>query len=66
MKKIKSFFHQALCKKKNKKPEKPFSGKFIVRVKPNLHRKAIIGAMKKEVSLNKFVENAILHELEKD
>lgn len=51
------------CKKKNRDPEKPFSGKFIVRVTPSLHRELYSSAKLHGVSLNKFIamtlENSI-------
>lgn len=48
------------CIEKGKKPEKPFSGKFVVRVEPEIHRQATIQAKTRKMSLNKFVENALL------
>jgi predicted HicB family RNase H-like nuclease len=36
-----------------------FSGKFVVRTKPELHQKAVLKAMARNKSLNQFVEDAI-------
>ncbi len=47
------------CKERDKTPEKPFSGKFIVRTNPELHSKAVIAASRLGISLNKYVEKAI-------
>jgi predicted HicB family RNase H-like nuclease len=32
------------CARMGKKPDKPFSGKFVVRLNPELHRQAVIAA----------------------
>ncbi len=52
------------CKSENVIPEKPYSGKFNLRISPELHRKAAVEASRKKVSLNKFVESAIIDEIE--
>lgn len=49
----------AFCKKKNRAPEKPFSGKFMLRVPPELHRELFIAAKTKGLSLNKFVTDLL-------
>lgn len=53
------------CAKRGKEPDKPFSGKFIVRLAPEQHRKIFIAAKQTGVSLNKWVthvlENAAEH-----
>ncbi len=51
------------CKEENTSPEKPYSGKFNLRISPELHRKIAIAAHQKNVSLNKFVEKALIDEL---
>ena len=52
------------CREVGKEPQKAFKGLFNVRISPELHRKAALTALKKEVSLDKFVEIAIGHEIE--
>jgi predicted HicB family RNase H-like nuclease len=49
----------AFCAENGKKPEKPFKGSFNVRIGPDLHRKAVMSASLRGVSLNAFVEDAI-------
>lgn len=49
----------AFCEERSEKPEKPFSGKFLVRVPPVLHRQASQAAGKAGVSLNSWVVSAI-------
>jgi predicted HicB family RNase H-like nuclease len=44
-------------------PERPFSGKFNIRLKPSLHRDAFIEAKRTGKSLNQWVTEAILHNI---
>jgi predicted HicB family RNase H-like nuclease len=53
----------AWCKEDGIEPEKPYSGKFNIRLPPELHRQAAVLAKKKRVSLNSFVEKAITDEI---
>ena len=43
------------CKAESREPNKPFSSRFLKRVKPELHRALAITAKKSGKSLNKFV-----------
>ncbi len=45
----------AFCKARGEEPEKPFSGQFIVRVDPPVHRAVATAAKRAGVSLNKWV-----------
>ncbi|MCE0522339.1 MAG: type II toxin-antitoxin system HicB family antitoxin [Methylacidiphilales bacterium] len=47
------------CAKRGEKPEKPCSGKFVVRLSPALHSRVIIEARQEGVSLNRFVEESL-------
>lgn len=47
------------CKERGEEPDKPFSGNFLVRVSPELHRAASIEAEVSGVSLNQWVSKAI-------
>ena len=47
------------CAKRGENPEKPYSGKFVVRVEPELHKKVTIEAHKAGKSLNVWVNDAI-------
>jgi len=53
----------AWCKEEGVEPEKPYSGKFNVRVSPELHRQVAVAAKKMRMSLNSFVEKAITDEM---
>jgi predicted HicB family RNase H-like nuclease len=45
----------AFCKERGEEPEKPYSGQFVVRVEPPLHRALVCAAQRAGVSLNKWV-----------
>lgn len=51
------------CKKDGVEPEKPYSGKFNLRLSPELHREVAITAKKQNLSINNFVEKALKNEL---
>lgn len=58
-------FHQAVddyldfCKEIGKEPQKEYKGTFNVRISPELHRQAAMRAEEEDISLNRFVENAL-------
>jgi predicted HicB family RNase H-like nuclease len=47
------------CKSRNEQPDKPFSGKFILRLPKSLHRKIYIKAVKNGQSLNNFITQSL-------
>jgi predicted HicB family RNase H-like nuclease len=49
----------AFCKERGEAPERPFSGKFLVRLKPQLHRDIAIAAQAAGESLNAFVVKSL-------
>ena len=49
----------SFCKQVGKEPEKTYRGSFNVRVKPELHRAVASIAIKKGISLNQAVEQAL-------
>lgn len=49
----------AFCRERGEEPEKPFSGQFIVRADPALHRALTTAARRAGVSLNKWVTTAL-------
>ena len=51
------------CEDEGVNPEKPFSGKFNIRISPELHRRAAFTAKQKRISLNSFIEKAVNNEL---
>ncbi len=59
--KVKKAFHESVddylefCKKRNESPDKPFSGQFVTRVPPDLHRQVNVAAILSGKSLNAWV-----------
>jgi predicted HicB family RNase H-like nuclease len=53
----------AWCTEEGVEPEKPYSGKFNLRLSPELHREIAIRAKRLNISINSFVEKAITDEL---
>ena len=43
------------CAEKGKTPEKPYSGKFNLRVDPDLHRRMVVSAVSSGKSLNQWL-----------
>ena len=50
----------AFCKERGEEPDKPYSGKFLVRVEPELHKTLVVQARKVGKSLNTLVNDALL------
>ncbi len=68
---LKASFHEAVddyleaCAKAGKKPDKPFSGKMMLRVAPDIHAKAAQAAELSGKSLNQWGEEALKTAAEK-
>jgi predicted HicB family RNase H-like nuclease len=68
---LKSAFHEAVddylttCATLGKSPDKPYSGKMMLRFSPNLHARAAIAARLEGKSLNQWAEEALTAKLEK-
>ena len=54
----------AFCAKRGEEPEKPFTGKFVVRIPPDLHRKVYVAAKKSVSSLNSWILQTLEHSTE--
>jgi len=69
---IQKAFHESVddylefCAKRGESPEKPFSGKFVVRLPAELHRKAYIQAKLADKSLNGWVTEVLETVLQED
>jgi len=67
--KLKKAFREAVddyidtCAQLGKDPDKEFKGSFNVRIKPRLHRLAVIKSTTMKISLNQFVEQVIAKEV---
>ena len=44
-----------LCRERGEAPDKPFSGRFVVRVSPEIHRKVYVSAKKSGQSINSWL-----------
>lgn len=64
---LKKAFHDSVedyvetCAKIGKEPQKPYSGKVMFRLNPELHRKAAIRAEMEGKSLNQWAEEVLEH-----
>jgi predicted HicB family RNase H-like nuclease len=47
------------CNERGEEPEKPFSGQFVVRIEPALHRAAVSAAKREGMSLNRWVAGVL-------
>ena len=47
------------CAAEGKEPNKPFSGQFVMRIKPELHRALFIKAKQSGLSLNTFISKKL-------
>ena len=47
------------CRERGEEPDRPFSGKFVVRVQPEVHREAFLKAKSAGKSLNAWVKEVI-------
>jgi predicted HicB family RNase H-like nuclease len=62
---VEKAFHDAVddyidwCKKRGLAPEKPHSGRFQVRITPELHHRCVVEARRAGESLNSFVNDCI-------
>ncbi|WP_027360230.1 type II toxin-antitoxin system HicB family antitoxin [Desulforegula conservatrix] len=66
---IEAAFHESIddylawCEQDGINPEKPYSGKFNLRLSPELHREVATAAKKLKLSINSFVEKALIDEI---
>lgn len=49
----------AFCRERGEEPDKPFSGNFVVRIRPDLHRRLYTQAKREGKSLNSFIEERL-------
>jgi predicted HicB family RNase H-like nuclease len=69
VKELKQDFQKAVedyilfCKKRGNPVQKSLMGSFNIRIKPDIHQRAAIVALQKNISLNQLVQQAIEREL---
>lgn len=52
------------CLENGKQPEKPYSGKTVIRIGSQLHEKAALKAKEQGISLNEFINRAVQNALQ--
>lgn len=52
-----------MCRKDGIEPEKPYSGRFNVRITPDLHRDIAVQASIREQSLNEYIASVLSNSL---
>lgn len=52
-------FYLNLCKRKNVEPERPFSGNFVLRVEPAIHRMIAVAAEREGQSVNSWAKHVL-------
>lgn len=64
-KELRQAFHDSVddylefCEERGEEPEKPFSGKLMLRINPELHKTIAIKAKKEGQSLNSWIEKCL-------
>lgn len=64
---IKQAFHDSVddyldfCEQLGQLPEKPFTGKFMLRISPDLHRKIYVAAKQSGASINGWLNDQLNH-----
>ncbi|MCA1725454.1 MAG: type II toxin-antitoxin system HicB family antitoxin [Thermomicrobia bacterium] len=62
---IEDEFHRSVdvyldwCAERGKEPKKPFSGKLVLRIPPDVHHDAMIAAARKQKSLNAWLADVV-------
>jgi predicted HicB family RNase H-like nuclease len=56
----------AFCRQRGEDPEKPFSGQFVVRAEPALHKAMFSAAKRAGMSLNKWVTSTLEKAVSRD
>lgn len=51
------------CEEREEKPDKPFSGKFVVRISPSLHHQIYLKAVQSRKSLNRWITDTLKSQL---
>ena len=51
------------CRERGEKPDKPFSGKFMLRINPEIHQQISQRSKEEEKSMNEWISEVINHAL---
>ncbi len=52
-------FYFEVCAKRGKEPERPYSGKFVLRIDPEIHRALAVAADREDKSLNSWAAETL-------
>ena len=52
-------FYFGVCKKRGKEPDRPYSGQFVLRVDPEIHRALAVAADRENKSLNRWAAETL-------
>ncbi len=52
-------FYFEICKKRGKTPDRPYSGQFVLRIDPDLHRALAVAADREDKSLNRWAADTL-------
>ena len=52
-------YYLAFCKKRGEQPDKPYSGKLMLRLEPDIHRKVALAAKTQGTSLNALINHTL-------
>jgi predicted HicB family RNase H-like nuclease len=55
-----------LCAERGMEPQKPYSGRFVLRLSPEVHREASIAARRARASMNSWIVSAIQMRLDSE
>ncbi|MBM3237008.1 type II toxin-antitoxin system HicB family antitoxin [Candidatus Poribacteria bacterium] len=47
------------CREQGREPEKPFSGKLVIQISPELHRRLALEAARRHVSMETYVQEVL-------
>ncbi|MFZ1730022.1 MAG: type II toxin-antitoxin system HicB family antitoxin [Bacteroidota bacterium] len=70
--KLKKEFHASVdeylrfCEELGREPDKPFSGRFLLRLSKEVHKSATLAAEREGVSLNAFINTAVLEKTQSE
>lgn len=56
----------AFCKQRGEAPDKPFTGKFVVRLSPELHKKIYLSAKLSNASINAWLNEKLSRAVEEE
>ncbi|NOX47615.1 MAG: type II toxin-antitoxin system HicB family antitoxin [Chlorobi bacterium] len=51
------------CEERKEKPDKPFSGKFVVNISPSVHHQLYLKAIQSGKSLNRWISDTLTNQI---